>query len=486
MTAPSFATRIGTIVQAEHIPSLTGARDIGGAIVTRTGRVVIAAGISDGNLNYPYRIAITDDGGQTVREVFSMPAGDEVTYHTLGLTYDHERHVIVSMFGRLDGYKLLTRDRGEVLPFALERCGDNDAIVVMSWDDGETWHVDQVLRLPKPENSHGMSGCGVIDGDAIVFPHGIGTGDPDMTKWRHIGALACLRLVPGEDGNFSSQYDHRYRVLASNEDQDVPFSSETVYLPKLDGTGFLSFTRNQAGPPYRREYDQDHRPTGEFERCRTTGFDPRDYDAGHNGPLLIAFGITRLADGNLLYASRFYGTDHHRASNIFMTSTDEGRTWDFGDDYVPKSLEPLAFYSSGMGGNPQMCCGPDGRLVHITSEGWVGDPPTGGFYLCRFQGFDIEVVEGRGDDTGTITIDVSTIARLEDVYIGKIVVEDSAGLELPDEAAERYRFCADMTQVSFPYRKVSDPAHVRARIVLANRVNAHRPVFVPRIDISDC
>ncbi len=70
----AFQTLIGKIVRAQKISSLTGARDIGGAIVTRSGRTVISVGASDGELNYPCSIAVTDDYGRTVRSVFSMPA----------------------------------------------------------------------------------------------------------------------------------------------------------------------------------------------------------------------------------------------------------------------------------------------------------------------------------------------------------------------------------------------------------------------------
>ena len=131
-----------------------------------------------------------------------------------------------------------------------------------------------------------------------------------------------------------------------------------------------------------------------------------------------------------------------------------------------------------------MCYGPDGSLIHLTSEGWVGDPPSGGFHLCRFEGFTIQGVEpDPADGRGTITIDVSTITRLQDVYIGKVSVSDSAGVELPDETTERYVFSADGTRVSFPYRKTSASAYVCPRIALANKANAHRPVFVPRIEV---
>ena len=480
----NFPTRIGTVVQAEKIPSITGARDIGGAVVTRTGRVVIVAGISDGNLNYPLKIVVTDDGGKTFREVFAMPATDTVTYHTLGISYDHERDVLVTMFGRMDGYLLLDRDRGKMLPYSVERSGNNDSVIAMSWDNGENWVMDKVVRVPQPENCHGMEGAGVYVGDTLFFPHGVGTGNPEMTHLRGTVLLSRLRIIAQDNGGFTTEYEPRFRVLSSNRDEDILFSCETVYLEKLDGTGYLSFTRNAAGPPYRRQYDLDHRPACEFERCKTCGFDPSDYDHGHNGPRLIAFGITRLADGNLLYASRYYGTDHHRAGNIFMTSIDEGKTWEFHDDHVPKNLAPLSFSNTGGGGNPQMSYAPDGSLFHLTSEGWAGNPPTGGFYLARFQGFTINCEEdNRQQDRGVITIDISTITRIEEVYIAKISISDSIGIEMLDEARERYQFSTDFSSVSFSYRKTAASAYFCPCIVLANRSNAYRPVFTPRIEL---
>ena len=482
-----FDTRVGEIIQTEIIPSLTGARDIGGCIVTKTGRIVIAAGASDIKQNHPFKIAVTDDGGKTVRPVFTMkPETPEVTYHTVGLAYDPESNLIVSLFGRTNGLEIFDWDKYKLVPFSYEKSGDNEAILALSWDNGETWHVDKRIRLPKPEFTSGMVGNGIIQDGVFYFSHVIATSNKAHTERRHAVYLARFEPVRKKDGSYTGKLDLRYRTLSSSDDKDIRYSSETVYIKKRDGSGYLSFTRSQPGPPYRREYDSDHRPTGEFERVKTVGFDPRDYDHGLNGPLLIAFGVTRLADGNLLYASRYYGTKHHRAGNIFMTSTDEGKTWTFKDDYIPWSLAPLTFPNIGSGGNPTMNYKPDGSLVHITSQGWqlgkdgtYRHPSPGGFAMCTFKGIDISL-----DKPGIITVDVSTIAKLENVFIGKISVIKSAGVEMPDETTKRYSYSADLTKVTFPYKKTGDNAFIQLEIVLANKANGYRTVFRPRIEIK--
>lgn len=490
-TLNTVATRIGTIVRAAHIPSLSGARDIGGCIVTRAGRIVIAAGISDGERNHPFRIVVSDNDGETVRDVFVLPAAPDVTYHTLGLTYDPALDLVIAMFGRNIGYRLSDTPFGEALPFSMNYCGANEAVVALGWNNAEIWTEDKVIPLDRPENSHGMSGHAIPWNGGWVFPHPAGTSDPTRTERRCKVYLGYVRPTRRDDGSYTCEYDHRFRTLATNEDRDAPFASETVYIEKADAGGYLSFTRNyvpgrRGCPPWRREYDADHRPVGEYHHPRVDGFDPRDYDPEYNGPMLVAFGIVRLADGNLLYASRFYETEHHRAGNIFMTSRDEGKTWQFQDDYLPWTITPLTFPFSGSGGNPQMYYEPDGRLAHLTSEGCVEqDPPRGGFYLHRLRGITIEghhPVEP--DGRGTISIDVSTISRIEDVHIGGMSVTDSAGVELADESVDRYTYSDDATRVSFDYRVVDSPAFILPRIVVANRSNPHRPVFCPRIDIG--
>jgi len=249
-----YCTRIGEIIQAEKISSLSGARDIGGSVVTNSGRVVIAAGPSDGELNHPYRIVISDNAGKTFRDVFTMSVSPEVTYHTLGLTYVSKHRLLISMFGRNVGYRLSESPFGKALPFSMDYCGDNEAVVALSWDDGENWVVDKVIPLEKPENCHGMCGHGVLAGDYVYFPHSAGTCDPEGDK-RHCSVhLSRLRIVSNNDGTFTCDYEHKFRELASRNDYDTLFSSETVYIPKLDESGFISFTRSytpggRGGPP---------------------------------------------------------------------------------------------------------------------------------------------------------------------------------------------------------------------------------------------
>jgi len=482
-----YDTRIGTIIQAEIIPSLTGARDIGGCIVTKSGRIVIAAGVSDIKQNHPFKIAITDDGGKTVKEVFDMqPETPEVTYHTVGITYNPELDLIVSFFGRTNGLKIFDWEKYETVPWSYEKSGTNDAFLALSWDNGETWHIDKKIRLEKPEYTSGMIGSGVIQNGVFYFPHSVSTSNENKTERRLAVYLARYEPIKTKDG-FTGNLDIKYRTLSSSSKIDIRYSDETVYIEKLDGTGYISFTRSQPGPPYRREYDLNHYPTNEFERIQTVGFDPDDYDHGHNGPLLIAFGIVRLADGNLLYASRYYGTKHHRAGNIFMTSTDEGKTWEFHEDnYIPWTLDPLTFPNIGSGGNPEIYYKPDGSLVHITSQGWqlgkdgtYRHPSPGGFALCTFKGIDISL-----DTPGKITVDVSTITKLKKVFISKISVTESKGVEMPDETTERYSYSSDLTKVSFPYKKTGDNAFIKLEIVLANESNGYRPVFTPIIKIN--
>ncbi len=487
----TYNTRIGTIVQAEIIPSLTGARDIGGCIVTKTGRIVIAAGASDIKQNHPFKIAITDDGGKTVKEVFVMkPETPEVTYHTVGLTYNPDLNLILSFLGRSNGVKIFDWEKYEPVPFSYEKSGNNEAIVALSWDNGETWHVDKRVKLKKPEMilTSGMVGMGVIQNGVFYFPHEVHTTNKRRDERRIAAYLARYEPIKLKKG-FTGNFDIKYRTLSSSSKSDVRYSNETIYIEKLDGSGYISFSRcgSPPGPPYRREYDLDHYPTGDFVRVKTVGFHPDDYDHGNNGPLLIAFGIVRLADGNLLYASRYYGTKHHRAGNIFMTSKDEGKTWEFHEDnYIPWRLDPLTFPNIGSGGNPEMYYGPDGSLVHITSQGWqlgkdgtYRHPSPGGFALCIFKGIDISL-----DTPGKVTIDVSTITKLEKVFISKISVIDSKGVEMPEETTKRYSYSSDLTKVSFPYKKTSDNAFIKLEIILANKSNGYRPIFTPTIKIK--
>ncbi len=506
-----FQTRIGKIIQTQKIQSLTGARDIGGAIVTRSGRTVISVGASDFGKNFPCKIVVIDDGGKTVREVFSMPAVEDVSYHTVGLTYDNKSDVIVAMFGREKGGK------GRIAPwsirchpFSVDNFGDGDDVVVLGRDNGETWHIDKEVRLDKPQKAHGISGCGVQSGKDIFFPRPCQTSNPEQERMRHAVTLAKLRIMPKSDGSFTCDYQPEFRTLSTNRDEDIRYSDETIYMNKLDGSGFMSFTRNAQGPPYRREYDLNHNPTCEFERCHALGFDRRGYNLGHNGPAtLVAFNVARLADGNLMYAGRFYGTEHHQGGEIFMTSRDEGKTWLFDKDYLPWTLDPLEFSNSGAGGNPQMYYAPDGKLMHYASEGLCevrfakkgveveyssGDydallldpPPSGGVCLCYFDGFVIEGSKINTDGEGTLSVDVSQIAKLDDVYISRISIEESQGVKLADDDGSHhpYKFSADRTKVCFGYKMKDSAGFIRPKIVLANRSNPYHPIFKPRINVG--
>ena len=492
----SFQTRIGKIISALKIPSLTDSRDIGGAIVTNTGRIVIAAGSSDGELNHPYHIVISDDYGKNVRKVFSLPAEKETTYHTLGLAYDRVNNIIVSVLGRNRGYHLLNKPYGKMLPFSWDYCGNNEVVVVRSWDDGETWHTKEI-PVEKPENYSGIIGSGVIVNNEIFFPQQLGSCDPEGKKARYPAYLSRLKNIPKEDGTFDCEYENKFRTLASNSEEDVRFANEAIYIEKVDGSGYISFFRTQPGPPYRREYDLNHNPICEFERCKVNGFDRRDYDPSHNGPLLVAFGIIRMVDGNLLYASRFYGTTHHRGGNIFMTSRDEGRTWGFMDDHIPWTLDPLQFANSGYGGNPQMYYGPDGKLIHITTEQLLdvrildnGDvcmsppPKGGGFALCVFEGITTHVSKSQQfEGIGEITIDVSTMTKIDPVFISKIRIISSNGLTYAKEDEDLYYFSSDAQRVLFKYQKVKQNTSIQFEIVLGNRNNCFRPIFFPGIQI---
>jgi hypothetical protein len=480
-----FQTRIGTIIQTEIIPSLTGARDIGGCIVTNTGRIVIAAGVSDVKQNHPFKIAMTDDGGKTIQEVFTMhPENSTVTYHANGIAYDPKQNLIICLFGRTEGYKVFDFEKYEEVPFSIDKTGKNDAILALSRDNGITWHIDKKVSLNKHEHTSGMVGSGIVAEGSFYFPHVMSGVNQNKTELRHSVYLAKFNPIKLKDNNFTGELDLRFKTFSSTNDIDIRYSDETVYIEKLDGTGYISFTRSQPGPPYRREYDLSHKPIQEFERIKTVGFDQRDFDQGSNGPLLIAFNVVRLADGNLMYSSRYYGTEHHRAGNIFMTSNDEGKTWYFKDDYIPWTLNPLTFSNIGSGGNPQMSYSPDGSLVHITSQGWqlgkegtYRHPSPGGFALCKFKGIEINA------DSGIISIDVSTIAKIDDVFIGKISVTESAGVKLKDETTKRYSYSKDLSSVCFSYEKMDKDAYIQLEMVLANKFNNYRPVFNPRIEI---
>ena len=104
--------------------------------------------------------------------------------------------------------------------------------------------------------------------------------------------------------------------------------------------------------------------------------------------------------------------------------------------------------------------------------------------LCRFEGFKIEGHKPGDDGQGTISIDVSNITRIDDLYISKISVEQSNEVWMPNEYTDRYIYSADRRRVSFPYKLTGPKAFIQPKIVLANRSNPYRPVFLPRINLD--
>ena len=91
-----FKTRIGTIVGAYVLDCLSGQRDIGGSVVTRSARIVLSVGASDCWQEIYFRIAVSDDGGKSFAVKFERPAIEDVTYHTTGMTYDEKNDVLMA------------------------------------------------------------------------------------------------------------------------------------------------------------------------------------------------------------------------------------------------------------------------------------------------------------------------------------------------------------------------------------------------------
>ncbi len=92
-----FKTRIGTIVGAYVLDCLSGQRDIGGSVVTRSARIVLSVGASDCWQEIYFRIAVSDDGGKSFAVKFERPAIEDVTYHTTGMIYDEKNDVLMAI-----------------------------------------------------------------------------------------------------------------------------------------------------------------------------------------------------------------------------------------------------------------------------------------------------------------------------------------------------------------------------------------------------
>src|SRR3970040_252431 len=94
-----FKTRIGTLVYVGRTECYSGQRDIGGSVVTRSGRIVLSVSASDCWLEKQFKIAVLDDGGKTFAKKFELPAIHDVSYHTTGMLYDEKNDVLLAMFG---------------------------------------------------------------------------------------------------------------------------------------------------------------------------------------------------------------------------------------------------------------------------------------------------------------------------------------------------------------------------------------------------
>ena len=489
----TFETRIGTLVHASVTPCYSGQRDIGGSVVTKDGRIVLSVGPSDCWEEAVFKIVVSDDRGKSFRVTCDTPAISDVTYHTTGMLYDERNDILMAVYGETKGYRLFNeRNSYEsgVAPVSPDRFGHSKLMTARSVDGGETWQTFALYDYKKNGQEHvvcgGICGCGVADGDSILVPAMLISANKARNAMRWETPLLRFRNLNRDNTRESFEFENSFRMLATNDDRDMRYADETVYVRKLDGSGFLSFHRTGDGVPFRREHDNDHRPVADFTRVHTTGWDPRDYDPGKQGPMVVAFNGVRMPDGNLLLASRFYGTEHHRPGNIFMTSRDEGVTWDYRDDQIPCSLDPLLFYPCGLSGNPSMSYLPDASLVHTTSTGWTGDLVTdSGSIINVFRGLKIDVERSNGT-TGTVSIDASDVVGIDPVYLGNVTGEERRDLEINDgrpDALALGNYSADRVRVVFTYKISGPDPFLQLAVTLANHRNSHRPIFTPTVPI---
>jgi len=502
----TFKTRIGTIISAYQTKSFSGQRDIGGSVVTNSGRIVLAVGGSDLWQEVHFKIAVSDDGGEDFAEKFVMPAVYDVTYHTVGMLYDEKNDILMALFGETKGYQLFNKrndySSGMHKAFSPKNFGHSKLLMARSIDNGETWKLFTLYDYKENNREHiacgGIVGCGVqVDGDVFV-PQYLASANEARNAFREEILLSRIRNLARKNSKGSFEFENDFRVLSSNSDQDIRYSDEIVYIRKIDHSGFLSFNRTSEGMPFRREYDNRHNPSSDFQRVYSSGFDHRDYAAGVHGPGSYAFNVIRMLDGNLLMASRFRGTEHHKGGNIFLTSRDEGLTWDYEDDQIPCSLKPFHFYFGGGGGNPSMSYMPDASLIHTTSAGQGTIPhallmklANGGTFVHRFRGFVIDTGTHSRGARGTLSVDTSEATSLDPVYIANCLVTDKNSIEfdncnsgdplallvLPPE------YSPDRRKIRINYRVTGRAPFIKLKITLANKANSHRPTFEPVINI---
>lgn len=491
----TFETRIGTLVLANRTECYSGQRDIGGSVVTRSGRLVLSVSASDCWLQTHFKIAVSDDGGKTFAVKCELPAIEDVTYHTTGMLYDRQNDILMAVYGQTQGYQLFNKRndyKSGTAKVSPDRFGHSRLMMTRSTDNGETWRTFTLYDYKENNEEHivcgGICGRGVEDRGNVIVPGMLISANEGRNAMRWEVPLLRLRNLSREDTPDSFEFENNFRMLASNADRDMRYADETVYIRKLDGSGYLSFHRTGDGVPFRRDYDNEHRPVADFTRVGTRGWDRRDYDPGKQGPRVIAFNVIRMLDGNLMLASRFYGTDHHAPGNIFLTSRDEGLTWDYEDDQIPCCLDPFELYPSGGGGNPSMSYLPDASLVHTTSAG-CGEPrlADGGTLIGRFRGFDIEVSR-QSSSEGTVCLDVSEVVGLEPVYIGNCSIVEKNDIEFPSCNGDHFalsHYASDRRKITIPYRMKGKSPRLGLQVTLANRSNAHRPVFEPKVDLSE-
>ena len=494
--AETFRTRVGTIVSASRTECFSGRRDIGGSVVNAAGRIVLAAGASDAFNNTCLKVGVSDDGGENFAVKFEMPACPDVSYHTTGMLYDSRKDILMALFGETRGFRYW-KDEDDAaqgtLPFPPDTPVYPKLMMARSVDGGESWKLFTLYDYAKNGRQcifhGGIIGSGAQVDDELFVPQIRMTSFAKQDAMRFELLLSRIRNLSRKNDADSFEFEHDFRTLASGSEQDVRYADETVYIRKLDETGFISFHRPRDGMPCRREYDSKHNPVSDFMRVQSNGFDRRDFDPGLHGPMVIAFNVVRLPDGNLLMASRFYGTEHHRAGNIFLTSRDEGLIWDYADDQIPYSLQPLLFAPGGSGGNPSMSYMPDASLIHSTSSGCeepLGDSVRviGSTLVTRFQGMLIEK-DACGEGRIAVSLDVSGVAGLEPVYIAKADVTGRESVECEHDSGEikLTAFSSDRRRATLVC-KVSGPNPViKLKVVLANRANSHRPVFEPAVPL---
>ena len=498
-----FKTRIGTIVGAYVLDCLSGQRDIGGSVVTRSARIVLSVGASDCWQEIYFRIAVSDDGGKSFAVKFERPAIEDVTYHTTGMIYDEKNDVLMAIFGEVKGCQLFNKRNdysSGVRKYSMDEQGHGKLMMARSTDNGETWQLFTLYDYPQNNKAHhhsgGVGGCGVQIGDDLFVPTTVGCANEEKTDLtaseervrRFENPLVRIRTLSRDNTAESFEFENDFRKLTTNSDLDIRYADETVYIQKLDRTGFLSFHRPCSGMPYRREYDNEHRPASDYCRVESRGFDRRDYDPSEQGPKLVAFNVVRMPDGNLMLASRFYGTDHHAPGNIFLTSRDDGLVWDYQDDQIPCCLDPFELYPAGGGGNPSMSYMPDASLVHTTSAG-IGEPrlATGGTLISRFRGFDIDI-QRQSSSGGTVCLDVSETVGLDPVYIGNCAITDKNDVEFPDCHGDHFilsHYTSDRRKITIPYRVRGKSPRLELRVTLANRSNGYRPTFQPKINLAE-